>query len=89
MHALTYVFVIALCTSAMLRGWLAGRQIRHIYRCRDAVPAAFAVDIELPAHQKAADYTIAKTRFSLIGIALELALALLWTLGGGDRKSVV
>ncbi|MDE2195662.1 MAG: M48 family metallopeptidase [Gammaproteobacteria bacterium] len=83
MHALTFVFVIALCTSAMLRGWLAGRQMHHIYRCRDAVPAAFAADIELVAHQKAADYTIAKTRFSLIGIALELALALLWTLGGG------
>ncbi len=83
MNTLTWIFIIALCISAALRGWLAGRQIRHVRRKRVRVPDAFVGGIELAAHQKAADYTVSKTRFSLLGLALDLALALLWTLGGG------
>ncbi|MGH8398412.1 MAG: M48 family metallopeptidase [Gammaproteobacteria bacterium] len=83
MNALTLVFIIALVVSAVLRSWLTGRQIQHVRRHRDAVPQVFSANIELPAHQKAADYTIAKNRFSLIGAALDPVLALLWTIGGG------
>ncbi|MGH8282315.1 MAG: M48 family metallopeptidase [Gammaproteobacteria bacterium] len=83
MNALTLVFIIALAVSAAIRGWLTGRQIQHVRRHRDIVPQAFSASIALPAHQKAADYTVTKNRFSLIGTALDLVLALLWTIGGG------
>ena len=50
---------------------------------RDAVPAAFAHTISLAAHQKAADYTVAKARLGLIEMALGAAVLLGWTLLGG------
>ncbi|MGA9851691.1 MAG: M48 family metallopeptidase [Gammaproteobacteria bacterium] len=83
MNVLTLIFTIALAISAAVRGWLTGRQIRHVQRHRDTVPEAFSASIELPVHQKAADYTVTKTYFSLAGTALDLVLALLWTVGGG------
>ena len=66
-----------------MKFWLASRQIRHVARHRDAVPAAFAQAITLAAHQKAADYTIAKTRFGLLEMAWGAAVLLGWTLLGG------
>jgi STE24 endopeptidase len=63
--------------------WLASRQVRHVARHRGTVPAAFAQTITLAAHQKAADYTIAKARFGLVEMAWSTALLLGWTLLGG------
>jgi STE24 endopeptidase len=63
--------------------WLATRQIRHVAQHRGAVPTAFAHRIPLAAHQKAADYTIAKARFGLLEMALATAVVLGWTLLGG------
>jgi len=80
---LTAVFAVFLLAGLGLRLWLASRQIRHVARHRDAVPAAFAGRIPLAAHQKAADYTIAKTRFGLLDAALSAAVLLGWTLLGG------
>lgn len=76
------VFLFALVTSALLRAWLALRQMRHVAACRDAVPAEFAERIPLSDHQKAADYTRAKGRLSLAVLAAETALLLLFTFGG-------
>jgi STE24 endopeptidase len=42
--------------------WLVSRQVRHVATHRGAVPPAFAHRISLAAHQKAADYTLAKAR---------------------------
>ena len=83
MNALAIVFVIALALSATLRAWLTGRQIRYVFRHRETVPESFRDNVSPEAHRKAADYTIAKNRFSLLGAALDPVLALLWTLGGG------
>ena len=47
------------------------------------MPAPFAGIVTLPAHQKAADYTIAKTRFGLLELAFGAAVLLGWTLLGG------
>ena len=80
---LTLVFALALAASLLLRFWLASRQIRHVARHRNAVPAAFTGHVSLAAHQKAADYTIAKTRFGLLELALGSAVLLGWTLLGG------
>lgn len=80
---LTVAFVAALLAGLALKFWLASRQIRHVARYRDSVPARFERQVTLAAHQKAADYTIAKTRFGLLELALAAALALGWTLLGG------
>lgn len=80
---LTLVFCALLVITLAARLWLASRQIRHVARHRDAVPPAFAATIGLQAHQKAADYTIAKARFGLLETAFEAALLLAWTLLGG------
>ena len=77
------VFATLLLAGLALRLWLASRQIRHVARHRGAVPAAFAGRITLAAHQKAADYTIAKARFGLLEMALATAAVLGWTLLGG------
>ena len=81
--AMTFAFVIALLAGTLLKFWLASRQIRHVFAHRDAVPRRFAESVSLAAHQKAADYTIAKTRFGLLELALGAAMLLGWTLLGG------
>jgi STE24 endopeptidase len=67
----------------LLKFWLASRQIRHVAAHRSQVPAAFAARIPLDAHQKAADYTITKTRFGILELAWGAAVLLGWTLLGG------
>ena len=80
---LTLIFALALTGSLLLKLWLVTRQIRHVATHRDAVPPAFASTITLPAHHRAADYTVVKTRFGLIELAWGAALTLAWTLLGG------
>jgi STE24 endopeptidase len=80
---LTLAFALALVAGLIVKFWLATRQIRHVARHRDAVPPAFAQAITLAAHQKAADYTIAKTRFGLLEMVWSAMVLLGWTLLGG------
>lgn len=79
----TLAFAVALLSSLVTRYWLATRQVRHVARHRDAVPAGFAATVSLAAHQKAADYTLAKARVDLLEIAAGAAVLLGWTLLGG------
>jgi STE24 endopeptidase len=80
---LTLVFSAALMLGLLVKLYLSSRQIRHVARHRDAVPAAFAATISLASHQKAADYTITKARFGLLELAFGTAVLLGWTLLGG------
>ena len=80
---LTLCFAVALVLGLGLKFWLATRQIRHVAQHRGAVPSIFASTISLTAHQKAADYTIAKGRLGLLELALGTAVLLGWTLLGG------
>jgi STE24 endopeptidase len=80
---LTLAFAAALIASLAVKFWLATRQMRHVAAHRDSVPAAFADTVTLAAHRKAADYTLAKGRFGLIGMAFAAAVLLGWTLLGG------
>ena len=80
---LTLVFAIAILGELALRFWLASRQARHVAKHSSAVPSAFAGSISLQAHQKAASYTLAKTRFGLLETAVGAAILLGWTLLGG------
>lgn len=79
----TCVFAAALVLGLVLKVWLATRQIRAVARHQGAVPAAFEGHVSLRAHQRAAGYTIAKTRFGLLELALSSAVLLGWTLLGG------
>ena len=81
--ALSLLFALALCAGLMIKFWLASRQIRHVARHRAQVPAPFAERIPLAAHQKAADYTLAKARLGLLDMALGAAVLVGWTLLGG------
>jgi STE24 endopeptidase len=62
---LMLAFAVALALSLLVKFWLATRQMRHVAAHRDAVPLPFASTIALAAHQRAADYTLAKGRLGL------------------------
>jgi STE24 endopeptidase len=62
--------------------WLARRQIAHIRKHQDAVPAMFAALIPLASHQKAADYSIAKAQLEIMDILLGALVLFVFTLGG-------
>ena len=79
----TAAFAAALLLSLAVKLWLATRQMRHVAAHRGAVPAAFAAIIPLAAHQKAADYTLAKGRFGLLSTGFGAAVLIAWTLLGG------
>ena len=81
--ALSLAFALALLASLALKLWLSSRQVRHVMRHRDAVPLPFAATVPLAAHRKAADYTVARSRFGLLSIAFNTAVLLGWTLLGG------
>jgi STE24 endopeptidase len=80
---ITVLFLAALALSVSIRLWLSFRQSAHVSAHRNAVPADFSAQIELAAHQKAADYTLAKGRYGRIDLALGIVWLLLITLGGG------
>lgn len=80
---LTLAFAAALLAGLGTKFWLASRQVRHVARHRDAVPPAFAATVSLASHQKAADYTLAKTRLGMLETAFGTAVLLGWTLLGG------
>jgi STE24 endopeptidase len=80
---LSVTFAAALLVSVALKFWLATRQMPHVAAHRAAVPAAFAATVPLAAHQKAADYTLVRSRFALLSLALGSAVLLGWTLLGG------
>ena len=82
MNALTWLFLAALCLATATRLWLALRQIRHVSAHADAVPASFSDVIPLAAHQKAADYTVAKARLGMLDLMVGAVLVLALTLGG-------
>jgi len=77
------IFVAALAISLLVRLWLARRQIAYVSAHRSAVPPAFAARIGLPAHQKAADYTMAKQRLGIVETIVDAVVLVALTLGGG------
>jgi len=81
--AFSVLFVVFLLLTLGLRYWLARRHIRHVLGHREQVPAEFAAKIPLSAHQKAADYTVAKTRFGLWAALWNTLVLTGFTLLGG------
>jgi STE24 endopeptidase len=81
--AFSILFVSFIVLTLIVRFWLASRQIRHVLTHRAAVPAEFAEKIPLAAHQKAADYTIARTKFGLLTLLVDTGVLVGFTLLGG------
>jgi STE24 endopeptidase len=81
--AFSILFLTFFVLTLALRFWLAARQLRHVKAHRSAVPAEFAAKISLEAHQKAADYTAAKTGFGLASLVFSSAVLLGFTVLGG------
>jgi STE24 endopeptidase len=79
----TFLFVGLLLLTLSLRFWLTSRQIRHVLAHRQAVPPQFAERIPLAAHQKAADYTVARSKFGLLTMAVNAGVLIGFTLLGG------
>jgi STE24 endopeptidase len=81
--AFSVLFVVFFVLTLGLRFWLANRQIRHVLRNRGRVPDEFAPKVSLETHQKAADYTVAKTRFGIAGLLWGGLTLIGFTLLGG------
>ncbi|MHB9838160.1 M48 family metallopeptidase [Paraburkholderia terrae] len=79
----TVLFVIAVLAMVGTKLWLASRQIRFVAAHRESVPQQFAGTIALSAHQRAADYTVERTRLTMIEIVVSAAVLIALTLLGG------
>ncbi|MEZ0601430.1 M48 family metallopeptidase [Paraburkholderia sp. IW21] len=79
----TVLFVVAVVAMVGTKLWLASRQIRFVAGHREQVPSQFAGTIALTAHQRAADYTVERTRLTMIEIVVSAAVLIGLTLLGG------
>jgi STE24 endopeptidase len=82
MNTFSLLFLLAVAIATATRLWLARRHVQHIQANRPQVPAEFASAIALEAHQKAADYSSAKTRFGMAHTLADSAVLLILTFGG-------
>ncbi len=80
---LTLIFIVLLIATTLTRLWLGARHIGYVQAHRGQVPVAFSENISLEAHQKAADYSAAKTKLALAEVVVQVLLLLAFTLGGG------
>ena len=81
--AMTLTLAAVLVANLLTKLWLSGRQVRHVAQHRAQVPQAFTHTISLEAHQKAADYTLAKARVGVMDLGLDAITLMAWTLLGG------
>jgi len=82
-YSFSLLFAAFLIATLGTKLWLASRHIQHIVRHRDSVPEQFAAKIPLAAHQKAADYTVAKTKLKIVLLVVNAVVLVGFTLLGG------
>jgi STE24 endopeptidase len=80
---MTLAFAVALLLNLAIKIGLMTRQNKCVLINRFQVPAAFESTITLAAHQKAADYTLAKSKIAFWDLFLEILVIVAWTLLGG------
>jgi len=83
MNTFTIIFLIAVVISYSIQSWLSSRQKSFVLKHRNAVPEAFKDSVTLEAHQKAADYTVAKGNLGEIDSIVGVMFLMILTLGGG------
>jgi len=79
----TWIFIAAVLLHYGVELWLEMRHGAYVKANRAAVPERFAASISLEAHQKAADYTLARLKVGKWSELYGLILLFVWTLGGG------
>ncbi|MBP9217219.1 MAG: M48 family metallopeptidase [Sterolibacterium sp.] len=82
------LFLAAVVASFLLHAGLSWRQLRHVRAHRAALPVAFAQQITLTEHHKAADYSCAKARLAIVEQCIHTLFLLALTLGGGVQAIV-
>lgn len=82
MNLFGIAFLLAVVVATLTRLWLTYRHLQHIQAHRAVVPPAFANDIALEAHQKAADYNGAKARSAMTHTVVDSGVLLVLTFGG-------
>ena len=82
-QSFSLLFAAFVLATLMVKMWLSTRHIRYVAQHRAAVPEQFEQKIPLAAHQKAADYTIAKTQLKLVLLVVNAAVLIGFTLLGG------
>ena len=83
--ALTFNYLIIglIIFTALTQIWLARRHIAHVTNHRGNVPSPFKDIIKIKDHQKAADYTVAKSKLNVFGLIIEAIFLYFITIGGG------
>jgi STE24 endopeptidase len=79
----TLAFAAALLGGFLIRSYLSLRQAKHVAAHRHAVPQAFAHKVSQANHERAADYTLAKSRLGFWEDVLGCVILVAWTLLGG------
>lgn len=80
---LSSIFIGLLILTTVTRLWLARRHVNYVQANRNQVPDAFKQNISLESHQKAADYSSAKTRLAILETLAQAILLAILTIGGG------
>jgi STE24 endopeptidase len=83
MNAFTEVFLLMFTAVTVTQYWLARRQAAYVLANKESVPSAFAQTVSLVAHEKAADYTLAKSKLGDVERGLGVVLMLGLTIFGG------
>lgn len=79
-------FILIILFAAFFEIWLNTRQINYVRDNQNKVPNIFSKFIKLKDHKKAASYTIAKTQFGSVGIAVSAIITYYLTVGGGINQ---
>lgn len=77
------VFIVVTFAALGIKCWLATRQIHSVLTHRAQVPADFVGHVSLSSHERAADYTVAQQRFSMLETLWNTLVLLAWTVLGG------
>ncbi|KXW55749.1 M48 family metallopeptidase [Ferrovum sp. PN-J185] len=65
------LFLVLLLLVTLTKLWLSRRQLNHVWIHQNKVPNAFSASISLEQHQKAANYTVAKVKMTMISTVIE------------------
>ncbi len=78
MNLVALAIFAAILLSGALDLYLERRQAQAVTAHRECVPAAFAAEVSLEEHRRAADYTLARTRLAMGETLFDTALAMIW-----------
>ena len=77
-----FLFLFLLIFTVITQIWLSTRHINHVKINRSNVPNVFKSIVKSKDHQKAADYTVAKSKLNIIDLLVQAVFLYLLTIGG-------